>query len=215
MIQFFGGIDGGNRGAFVLLNARGEVVDQAMVPLTDVGVGKKTRMVYNEPAIRTILTDWAARGPLLVTLERAAPMVREGRTQGTVSTFKTGHDFGFMKGLMSGLGIEYSIVAAQTWQNALLSHRRGDTKERSISYARETFAKLDLTPGRTRTPQDGIADAANIAYYGLLRYLPSRPVITDKDLPDDPPVKVTPPPPPPKKKKFALGPPPPPGFRRG
>lgn len=160
----YGGIDNGNKGAFVLLDPAGRVIDQHVTPVLNVGAGKRQKWIYDELAVLRILQDWRDAGELFVVLERAQPM----RKQGLGSTFKTGHDFGLAKGMLTGLGVSWEIVPARAWQAAELKGMKGsDTKTRSIMRAQRRFPGLDLTPGRKRTPHDGLADAANMAAYGM------------------------------------------------
>lgn len=68
--------------------------------------------------------------------------------------------------LIRGLAIE--TVPPKTWQNAILGKKiLTDTKTASIMRCTRRFPGVDLKPGRCTTPQDGIADAVNIADYGV------------------------------------------------
>lgn len=86
--------------------------------------------------------------------------------QGVRSMFSFGAELGFWEGLFSGLGIDIHYVAPQVWQKIILPMAGKTTKEKSIRFASCAFPGVSLIPAGHRKPQDGLADALCIAYWG-------------------------------------------------
>lgn len=86
-------------------------------------------------------------------LERVHSMPR----QGVSSTFKFGANYGFYRGLLTGLAIPFETVPPQTWQRYLRCLTGGD-KNVTKSKAQELFPELKIT--------HATADALLIAEYG-------------------------------------------------
>lgn len=199
MSYLYGGIDNGNEGALVLLNAHMNVIDTQLMPTINVGKGRKNRWILDKVRFLAILTGWqtvcrrAIGHPgLFVVLEKAQAMPAglHGRRQGTASTFKTGRDYGCAEMALVALGIQHEIVHPRTWQTARLKGvEGGDTKARSVLKCQQSIPQLDLYPGKKRKPHDGLADAANMAAYGMALRPPLRLAKPTK----------RPPPPPPKR----------------
>lgn len=84
--------------------------------------------------------------------------------QGVVSTFTFGKMYGMLLGWLEMRYAKYVVVDPRKWKNRILDGTTKD-KEAAISYAKETYPDVDLTPGRIRTPHDGIADAVCMAEY--------------------------------------------------
>jgi len=115
-------------------------------------------------AVAQILGKW--KGPIYIEKVHAMPK------QGVSSVFKFGMGFGGVLGVCGALGRRVVQVTPQRWQTALFGKKKDreegvDTKALSVRYSQEKFPWVSLTPGRTRTPQDGLADALCIASYGI------------------------------------------------
>lgn len=119
--------------------------------------GKKGRDI-DWVTFANLLAPWA--GPVFVELVHAMPK------QGVSSTFKFGLGFGGILGACGALGRRVELVTPQKWKKEVLANYEERDKAAAIDFVQKHFPTLDLTPGKTRTPQDGIADAACIAYYG-------------------------------------------------
>jgi len=76
--------------------------------------------------------------------------------QGVSSTFKFGENYGFWRGLLTGLEIPFERVYPLKWQTAM-SCRTGGNKNISKARAQELFPKIKVT--------HAIADALLIAEY--------------------------------------------------
>jgi len=80
--------------------------------------------------------------------------------QGVSSMFSFGTNYGQWQGLLAAYCIPYEFVIPRKWQTVLDSGG-GDTKTRSLSWARRRFPELDLS----RKRDDGKADALGLAVY--------------------------------------------------
>lgn len=78
--------------------------------------------------------------------------------QGVSSSFKFGHNYGFLRGCITALGIPFVEVSPQKWQSALGCLSGGD-KNRTKSKAQQLYPSLKIT--------HATADALLIATYGL------------------------------------------------
>jgi len=170
------GIDGGLHGAVVGINDRLEVVGFFDTPIIDLGKKKKGGKVgTNNAFLETEMVNklrWLCKvdsrhySGVSVFLEKAQSMPK----QGIVSTFKTGEGFGLWLGILAALQCSYEVVGAKTWQKRVMVGVTGlDPKAKSISRCQRLFPGLPLTKPKGKVVSlDGRADAALIAYYGLL-----------------------------------------------
>ena len=101
-------------------------------------------------------------GVSLAVLERCSTRPMEGRT----SALTTGIGWGLWRGILAGR-CPVETPTPQAWQRVVLADVAGEGKARSIARAVQVL-DLDLKPGLCRTYQDGLADAACLAWYGLL-----------------------------------------------
>jgi len=109
-------------------------------------------------AVSDWLRDWQ---PDTVIVEKVHSMPK----QGVVSMFRFGLGFGRILGVLEALAIPYRLVTPQEWKRVVLAGTAKD-KDAAIAFARRAYPHIDLTPGRKRTPHDGIADAVCLADYG-------------------------------------------------
>lgn len=77
--------------------------------------------------------------------------------QGVASSFKFGQSYGFLRGLLVGIGIPFEEVTPQKWQKAMGCMTKGD-KNVTKSKAQQLFPGVNVT--------HAIADALLIAEYG-------------------------------------------------
>lgn len=97
-------------------------------------------------------------------LERAQAM----QEQGVVSTFQNGVGYGLWEMALIALEIPYITVPPITWARKALAQAPEELigKQRTIHVAQMRFPGVSFVPPRRRVPNDGWADAVNIAYYG-------------------------------------------------
>lgn len=141
------GIDPGKRGGICVLHP--EWIYAAPMPVVGDQIDGR------EIAGRIIGAD-------LVVIEHAQAMPKQGVT----SMFKYGVGFGVLIGVCEGLGLAYRLVKPRMWQTAVIGTGAGDTKERAAQFVHREYPLVDLTPGRSRKPHDGVADAVCIAHWG-------------------------------------------------
>lgn len=219
--MIYGGIDPGNKGWFVAMDEHRQVVLQREMPLINVGKGKKNKWVLDMHGVLAILTemkdiavDRSIRGEMFVVLEKAqvmAPGAGGSSPASARSMFGYGRAFGALEMALIALKIPHEEVHPRTWGGKVLKGVEGaDTKARAILKCRRALPHLDLTPGRKRVPQDGIADAGCMCLYAMMLHpvagvqpvaVAQPPSATMPPLPPGPPDASSrkPPPPPPRK----------------
>lgn len=186
------GIDGGLDGAFVVIDHRFRIIgwwDMPVIESTkkttprkgpDAGKTKTSikrnfdpRSILNnlQAAISTINQDGSLQPVIFFEKAHAMPQ------QGVSSTFKTGQGFGLIEMALVALDVPYHILDASTWSKEMHKGVTGGApKAKSLSLASRLFPALPLkTPRGTKLTMDGRADAALIAYYGLVHVLKAQP----------------------------------------
>ncbi len=107
--------------------------------------------------------------PDLVVIERlgARAVTDQGgkaiRSSGAEFRFATG--YGILLGVLQACAYPHRRVSPQAWKRRVLAGSDW-SKAAAIAHVQRTLPDLDLTPGRCRVPQDGLADAACLALYG-------------------------------------------------
>ena len=118
------------------------------------------------------LTDWVNAAKMLdgeaEDVVAYVELVHSMPNQGVASTFSFGKGFGEVLGWLGALKVRAELVSPQKWKRAVLAGTDRD-KAAAIRFVQENYPDIDLTPGRCRVPQDGIADAVCIAHYGMLQ----------------------------------------------
>ena len=142
------GIDPGITGGLALLCGDG-LLAVAMPVLTLNGKNE-----INLAELRSILGQWA---PTHAWLEKQQAMPRQGAT----SSFRTGQNYGDLRGFLTASLIPWREVRPAVWKKAMSVPA---DKAAAIAIATRTFpAHSDLWSMRK---DDGIAEAALIAAYG-------------------------------------------------
>jgi crossover junction endodeoxyribonuclease RuvC len=103
------GADPGVSGGIAFLDERGRVLFVDDLPVHLLVHGKQRRAELDLATLGQLLLRYPVGH---VYIERVA--ARPG--QGTVSMFRFGFTYGAITGLVAGLSLPYSLVAAQTWQ---------------------------------------------------------------------------------------------------
>lgn len=122
------------------------------IAVIDAGAVRAVKM----PATEADLRDWLlseTAAPRFVWLEQVGSMPG----QGVSSTFKFGQSYGFLRGLLVGLGIPHEFVRPAVWQRALGCLSGGD-KNVTKAAAQRLWPHVKWT--------HATADAALIAEYG-------------------------------------------------
>ena len=155
------GIDPGISGAVAAVDSETrELLRVADTPVFNVQKGRE----YDISGMADLLRSIILGNPARVVIERAQPMPGQGVT----STFSTGMGYGIWIGLLGALEIPYSSVRPCEWTRKLFKGVPGEGKARSILLASQTFPGIELVPPGCRKPRDGRADAACLAYCGVI-----------------------------------------------
>lgn len=142
------GIDPGQKGGLAYVS--GHHAEGVPMPLAgkEIDVGRVVMLLQTN-------------GIELVVIERVHAMPK----QGVKSTFTFGYGLGVVVGAVQALGIPLRWVTPQAWKKVVLAGTAKD-KDAAVAFVTQAYPTVDLMPGRTRTPHDGIADAVCIAEYG-------------------------------------------------
>lgn len=168
--KIYCGIDVGKNGGLVLLDSDMKIVKKT-----------KTPMIGTEYDIKNIKKFLQNKDIFHVGIENVHAI--QGPT-GNSSNFSFGFGKGMLVGLVEGLEIPYTLVHPKTWQKVAWEgvtkqiklgkvnkrtkkrSKKVDTKKTSLIASKRLFPDESfLATSRSRTPHDGIVDAALIAYY--------------------------------------------------
>lgn len=172
--MIFLGIDNGLNGGLASYDGNTGQINVTAMPIVTMVGAKGNKNEYDIPAIRQWIMDLGvpverAMDPVkMVILERAHAFPG----MSAQSTFANGRNVGIMEGLLSALGLPYTIVHSKTWQKKFfegISHN--DTKQASILVAKRTFPTVSFKPTEiSKKDSDGMTDAVLMAYYGYLMH---------------------------------------------
>ncbi len=152
------GIDNGLDGGLAILDAAGAILQREVMPTVTVKASKRE---HDESAIVRFLK---ASAPGHAFIEKAQPMPEQGVT----STFSIGRGYGLLRGMLSALGIPYTLVHPRTWQKVMFRDQpKTDTKAMSVLIAGRLWPATDWrATGRCKNAHHGLTDAALLAEYG-------------------------------------------------
>lgn len=159
-MKIYVGIDPGFTGGIAAIDEENRIVASHRMPVVEIGKSKKW---YDENRIREIISglkDQAEHIMAVIEQQHSFPK------QGIVATGKLMCGYGFLRGLVVGLGIPYITPPSRTWTRQIYSGIIGEGKGRSILACERLFPDCDLTPGNLKKPHHGIADGFLLAYYG-------------------------------------------------
>ena len=157
LTPYYAGLDPGKTGALVVLDAEGRPVHVRHAPSS----------WHREPGplhIRIAIVVAEVKMSLPSARLMVAVEVQQSRTGQAHQAAIVAED-GIWRGALAMAGADVYPVTPQTWRahTGTSMASRAACKRASVDYCRARIPELDLTPGRTRTPQDGIADAGVIA----------------------------------------------------
>jgi hypothetical protein len=174
------GIDPGVNGAYARIE-EGENLEVMGAPLPTFWItvktknGIKRRQKYDIKAMYTIFKNV---GVARFTIEKQIPMPME-RTietptgtktmkQGATSVFTTGCGYGFIRGVVYGMGVTPEVVHPKTWQKEFFKRDTSKTtKEQALDALKALYPNVDLfATERSKKVHDGIVDAILIAEWG-------------------------------------------------
>lgn len=151
------GIDPGLSGALAFFDADHGVLDIIDMPVVAITRNGKAKRELNAPMVSALIR---ARKFDRAVLERVGPM----KGQGVSSMYQFGRGVGTIEGVLAALQIPVDYVTPQTWQKAV-NMRAG--KDGARARAAEIFPAYAHLFARAK--DDGRADAALIAWWGVTR----------------------------------------------
>lgn len=156
------GIDLGKDGALAFLESTGAFLHVDKTPLFKSG---KRKPEYDVVEMRRLLAEYTSRD-LTAFVEKSTPM--PAKMGGVAANFHRGYSLGLWTGILSGLGIPYTIVAPRTWQGVMFRDVAAiDTKQASVMVASRLWPKMDWRRSeRARKADHGKTDASLLAEYG-------------------------------------------------
>lgn len=159
------GIDPGLKGGLVLL-----------APGTYWATPMPTRTGRGDKGVidGLVIAGWLlAAEPDWVVIERQGArntFNSSGKAQRRTSAeFRYATGYGKILGVLESMKLKHKTVDPQVWKREILAGTDRD-KDAAVSHVQRELPDLDLTPGRCRVPQDGLADAACIALWGTRRW---------------------------------------------
>jgi len=160
------GIDCGMTGGLVALR-NGNVVFKELMPT----VGKELdyQRIYN------ILRTFKKKNAVVY----CEHIWGRGGGWGATQNFKLGLIYGSIKSMLIATKLPHFFVPATTWQKYSLrgvqpQYKTGkkkktkDTKAMAVIASQRIFPDVKFTKPKGTKPQDGLVDAALIAYYGMM-----------------------------------------------
>ena len=161
--MIYTGIDNGLKGGIVVLDSNANVIQHIIMPVIK---GKKDEYDIKElvsifDSLKQIDND------IRIYLEKA--YVRP--IQGIRAAFGTGFSLGMIQGILESKKISYEIVNPTVWMKAVfLGVYNKKEKKQSVLWAQRKWPNTDWrTTERCKVINDGLTDAAGIAYYGYLQ----------------------------------------------
>lgn len=151
------GIDPGKTGAIFLYDPSAGLHEVASVPLLNIKVGKK---IKTQPDYCAWRNQWSSM--LAASKHVCIEQVGAMPGQGVTSMFSFGYSAGFVLGLVTFVGRPYTFLTPQRWKKIVgLSGSDGDQSRKRASQLIPEAAHF-----WTRKKDDGVAEAALIAYAG-------------------------------------------------
>jgi crossover junction endodeoxyribonuclease RuvC len=151
------GIDPGAKGALAFFDPVAGTLDIVDMPTVEVKRGAKSKVEISPQMLAALI---GARYPSAAVLEKVGAMPG----QGTASMFQFGRGVGMIEGVLSALHIPIIYITPQGWQKAV--GMRGG-KDGGRARAAEIFPAYAATFARVK--DDGRADAALMAWWGVMR----------------------------------------------
>lgn len=141
------GIDPGKKGGFCVMPVDGGSLFAGVLPWAE-----------DDLDGRAVLDVIQTHGVTHAAIEKAQAMPGQGVT----SMFSYGYGAGKLAGVLEAASVSYRLVRPTEWKKVVLAGTARD-KGAAIDHVRHAYPHVDLTPGRLRTPHDGMADAVCIA----------------------------------------------------
>lgn len=155
------GVDPGRTGALAVLHDDGTIAEIVDMPAIEVIVGGKKRLRVSAAGIAGFFHKWkSAADEFTIIIEETQPM----RKMGEVGAFGLGRNSGLAEGAAAGARVSLQPVRPQAWKKYFGLHAdKGGSRLRAQQQWPNQASLF------TRVKDDGRAEAALIALYGLKR----------------------------------------------
>lgn len=151
------GIDPGAKGAIVAIDGSNDILYAKELPF----IGKVLDCAEVFEVLLSLKSNDSDNTFAVLEAVTARPH------QGVTSMFTFGRGYGMLEALLIALGISYELSRPSRtgWHKILHGIEGTDPKTRAVLFCRRRLPNLDLTPGRKRKPDSGLADAACMAMW--------------------------------------------------
>ena len=156
-MSFIIAVDPGINGAIAILEKSGELVQVFEMPSVEVVVGGKAKRRVSPEMLAAELRLYNVSGTVAI-IEQVGAMPG----QGVSSMFAFGEAFGLVKGVLAGMTIPFQTITPGKWKKALnLNAGKDASRAKAAALFPEHASEF------RRVKDDGKAEAALIAYWGL------------------------------------------------
>ena len=154
------GVDPGLSGGVAILGAKGSLLDAQPFPTKT--VNRKTRI--DGVALAAMIDLMCPRGRTLAFVENVSSRPRQA------GQFQFGVNTGLVHGILYALGVSFELVAPAVWKSIYgIKRSEDETKSDMKTEARRVASAVFPLQAEKfkRVRDDGVAEAALIALYGL------------------------------------------------
>lgn len=154
-MRFFIGIDNGISGAFAILNAHGDLMCWAPMPIQKSRKGNEVDVI----TLKTQLEQFHFKGATVIVEE-------PGGSKSARAASSMAGSFHAIRAMLDLMQLPYHRVTPQSWQKVLLRCKAGDTKPAAERLAKQLWPEEKwLRTARCSTPHDGGIDSALLAFH--------------------------------------------------
>ncbi len=152
------GCDNGLKGAFAAVARPGAIIERIAMPVKAKTSGEEV----DGRAVRDWIQSIQRLGPVTVILETPGKFAK-----GVQAISSMWDSYGCIRGMLETLDIRHHRIPPQRWQKVMIPNcAKGQTKPAAKSRAEQLWPEEKwLATARSRTPHDGLIDAALIAEY--------------------------------------------------
>lgn len=172
------GIDCGLDGGVVTLDGAGNIIDQRVMPVVDIGKGRKIDLRALSDFFDAATGSALNGGSATVIIENPGPHAPSASGLRSMT-----YSFAVCEALCVAHGLRYHYILSQKWQKEFWSKPRmakgqkWDTKAAALAEAKKLWPGnewrqiSDKTGKLLKNPADGVVDAALLAEYGRRKNL--------------------------------------------
>jgi hypothetical protein len=170
-MAYYIGIDPGIHGAIAILDSQGRLMHVEDIPI--LSDGAKSRSTINAPLLVDLIRKTYA-------VEAYVELVGVRPGEGAVGAFAFGRCRGVIEGALAGCGIPMTLIAPPTWKK-ICGIPAGKLGAKDAARSKAIGRWPDKAPDFKRVKDADRAEAALIAYAGLVRFGKLEKVSADDD----------------------------------